>query len=243
MERQKDAYGQLILSYLLGKPSYEIVEREDGYIAPSGGAQNYFAEYPNWPDSHKKAMRYARGKVLDIGCGAGRVSLYLQSKGLDVTAIDNSPLAVKVCRKRGVRKAKVMSISEVGKFKPSSFDTIILYGNNFGLFGSAAGARVLLKKLARITSRGARIIAEGRDPYGTEDPVHLAYHQYNRRRGRMPGQLRIRIRFRNYLGGWFNYLLVSKDEMKGILEGTGWEAVRFLDGQASAYVAVIKKRP
>ncbi|MDE1852488.1 MAG: class I SAM-dependent methyltransferase [Thaumarchaeota archaeon] len=241
MDRKRDAYGQLILAHFLGKNSYEFVEREDGFLAPSGGAKNYFSEYPEWPEHQRKGMRYATGRILDIGCGAGRVSLYLQARGLDVVGIDNSPLAIEVCRKRGLKKAKIMSIADIGEFEPSSFDTVVLYGNNFGLFGSREGARRLLKTLHRITSTRARIIAESRDPYGTDDPVHLAYHRYNQRRGRMPGQLKIRIRFRDYVGGWFSYLLVSKEEMRRILSGTGWKAEKFFDGKDSAYVAVIKK--
>ncbi|NQT82293.1 class I SAM-dependent methyltransferase, partial [bacterium] len=79
-------------------------------------------------------MRLARGKVLDIGCGAGRNSLYLQQKGLDVLGIDLSPLAIMVCQLRGFKKARVMSITEVDS-RLGTFDTIVMYGNNFGLFG------------------------------------------------------------------------------------------------------------
>ncbi|MDG6899020.1 MAG: class I SAM-dependent methyltransferase [Nitrososphaerota archaeon] len=44
-----------------------------------------------------------KGKVLDVGCGAGRVALYLQGWGLDVVGVDNSPFALRVARLRGVR--------------------------------------------------------------------------------------------------------------------------------------------
>jgi len=80
-------------------------------------------------------MEFVKGRVLDIGCGAGRHSLYLQKKGFDVLGIDSSPLAIKVCKLRGLEKAKVMAIEDIN-FKPDSFDRIIMMGNNFGLFGS-----------------------------------------------------------------------------------------------------------
>ena len=97
MKREKDAYGQLISAFFHGKESYEIVERDDGFAGLSGGAANYFAGFKNWPKIQKRAIKFASGRVLDIGAGAGRVSLYLQKRGFDVTAIDNSPLAIKVC--------------------------------------------------------------------------------------------------------------------------------------------------
>ena len=187
-------------------------------------------------------MEFVKGRVLDIGCGAGRHSLYLQNRGFDVLGIDNSPLAIKVCKLRGLKKARVMSIDEIGKFAPNSFDTVLMLGNNFGLFGSPQKARELLKKLYEITSSKGLIIAESRDPYKTENPAHLEYHEFNRKRGRMPGQLRIRIRFEKYVTDWFDYLIVSKDEMKQILKGTGWKIKRFIDSDGAQYIAIIHKQ-
>jgi len=238
----EDAYGQEVWAFLNGKRSFEIVEREDGLFDVSSGAPTYFSNYDDWPEHCKKAIEFAKGRVLDIGCGAGRHSIYLQGKGLDVTGIDNSPLAIKVSKLRGLKRAKVMSITEISRFKPGSFDTILMLGNNFGLFGSFKGAKVLLRKLHKITSSNAVIIAESNDPYKTDNPVHLRYQRDNRRRGRMSGQLRIRIRYMKNVGKWFDYLIVSKGEMKEILEGTGWKAKKFIDSTSSPYIAIIEKQ-
>jgi SAM-dependent methyltransferase len=245
MEKPKpmeDVYGQEVWSYFNGKNSFEIVEREDGYFDVSGGAPTYFSEYKDWPEHYKSAIEFAKGRVLDIGCGAGRHSLYLQIKGLNVTGIDNSPLAIKVCRLRGLKKTKVMSIAEISRFKPCSFDTILMLGNNFGLFSSFSNARLLLNKLYKITSLNAMIIAESNDPYKTENKFHLQYQKSNRKRGRMAGQMRIRIRYMKYVGKWFDYLIVSREEMKEILKGTGWKVKKFIDSSSSPYVAIIQKQ-
>ena len=108
-----------------------------------------------------------------------------------------------------------MSIADLGKFKPASFDTVIMMGNNFGLLGGRRQSRLRLRKLYRITSAGACIIAEATDPFTIKDPLHLRYQRSNRQRGRMSGQLRIRIRHKNMaiVGPWFDYLLVSQREM------------------------------
>lgn len=89
MDINKDAYGQEVWAFFQGKKSYEIVERDDGYIDFSGGAPAYFAEFKDWPKIQKQAVKFVKGKVLDVGAGAGRVSLYLQKKKLDVVAIDS----------------------------------------------------------------------------------------------------------------------------------------------------------
>lgn len=135
MKPKEDAYGQEIWAYFNGREVFEIVERDDGYINASEYTKIYFSDYEDWPLHEKKAMEFVKGRVLDIGCGAGRHSLYLQKKGFIVLGIDASPLAIKVCKLRGLKKAKVMRIEDI-KFKPDSFETIIMMGNNFGLFGS-----------------------------------------------------------------------------------------------------------
>jgi len=238
-----DAYGEQLWGYFkTGEPHNEIVERDDGLIsAGQYGGKLYFSEYKDWQKIEKEAMKSVRGRVLDIGCGAGRHSLYLQEKGFDATGIDNSPLAIKICRLRGLKKTKVMGIEEVGQLKPDSFDTVIMMGNNFGLFGSYRLAQTLLKKIHRVTSPDALIIAMTRDPYTTRDPSHLAYHKLNKKRGRMPGQLRIRVRYKAVIGSWFDYLLVSKDELRKILKNTGWEIKRFLDGDSGQYIMLLGK--
>jgi len=239
MKPEEDAFGQMIWSCYRGKEVFEVWERDDGHISVDE-PETYFLEYEDWALHHRKTMEFVKGRVLDIGCVAGRHSLYLQEKGFDVLGIDVSPLAIKVCTLRGLKKAKVLSIEEMD-FKPSSFESVIMMGNNFSLFGSFRKARRLLKKFHRVTSRNALIIAETRDPYKTDGPAYLEYYELNKRRNRMSGQLRGRVRFEKFISKWFDWLMVSKEEMKEILNGTGWKVKEFIDSGDSQYVAIIEK--
>lgn len=244
MKITQDAYGQQLLAQFNRQvATAEIIERDDGYIDTGSGAGTYFREYKQWSPLERRAIRLVKGRVLDIGCGAGRHSLYLQQKGLDVTGIDISPGAVEVSKLRGLKKALVRPITEVDKFRPGSFDTIIMLGNNFGLFGSAKGVGLTLKKLYRITAPDARIIAGTRNPYRTDDPNHLQYHRLNRKRGRMAGQIRMRVRFERAVGAWFDYLFVSPEEMEDVLSHTDWQVERFIGPEKANYFSVIRKRP
>jgi hypothetical protein len=107
-----------------------------------------------------------------------------------VLAIDNSPLAAKVTKLRGVKAVRVLSIDDVQTLR-RRFASIVLYGNNFGLFGGMTKARHLLAAMHKIATPDAAIIAAAANPYGTRDPVHLTYHQRNQERGRMAGQIRL----------------------------------------------------
>jgi hypothetical protein len=114
-------------------------------------------------------------------------------------------------------------------------------GNNFGLFGSFQMARRLLRQMHRITSPSARIIAQTLDPYQTQNPLHLGYLRLNRQKGRMSGQVRIRVRYQNLKGPWMDYLFVSQKELKEIPKGTGWFLSRVILSKGSIYIVVLRK--
>jgi SAM-dependent methyltransferase len=202
----------------------------------------YFTKYDEWSPAEREAIALAAGRILDIGCGAGRHAIYLQEKGFDVTGIDNSPGAIEVCKARGLKKAFVRPLENAHEFPENSFDTILMFGNNFGLFGSPENAPQILEKLSRITTPAARIIAGTRNPYLTDDPAHLKYHEFNRGRGRLPGQLTLRVRYDDARGEWFDYLFVSPEEMSEILEKTDWQIEKFIAPEEVNYFAVIQKK-
>lgn len=239
-----DTFGHLIYDFhrgMLGEDAREVEEREDGNIRVGAHPGGYFAPFETWPLHQQKAMDSVRGRTLDVGCGAGRIALYLQEKGLSVVGIDNSPLAVKTCQERGVADARLLSITQASANKLGVFDSIVMMGNNFGLFGSFARARWLLRRFYRLTTARGRILAETSDPYSTNDPIHLAYEERNRSRGRMSGQTRLRVRYRNLKRPWFDYLFVSRDVMPEIVDGTEWVVREFIDSKGGIYVGVIEK--
>jgi SAM-dependent methyltransferase len=240
LTEKQDAYGRAMLDHLEGRPSWEIVERDDGFFHPGAGPERYFAQHVDWPSHERGAIAVTRGRVLDVGCGAGRVILHLQERGMEVSGLDVSPNAVEVCRRRGAKDVEVRSIASI---HPSmgSFDTIVMFGSNFGLFGSWSRARRLLGRMYRMTSGDARVIASTRDPSRTDDEGEIAYMRRNRDRGRMSGQWRIRIRYRDLCTPWFDYLTVTRDELTGIVEGTGWTVDRDFEGPEGRYAVVLRK--
>jgi SAM-dependent methyltransferase len=240
LTKTQDAYGHAMLDAWRCDAGRVVIERSDGYIGTDVAVEHYLAGLANWSPPERAALRWARGRVLDVGCGAGRVALELQQRGCAVVGIDNSRLAIQVCRERGVKDARAMALADVDD-KLGAFDTVMMYGNNFGLFGSANGTKRLLKRLHRLTLPGARLLAASVDPYQTKNPDHLAYHRQNRRQGRMAGQLRFRIRYRRWCGPWMDYLLVARTEMQRLVEETGWRAVRFCNWEGPTYVAILAR--
>ncbi len=238
--QRQDAFGLLLTDHFAGETCSEFVERDDGYLVATGNLAAYFATFDEWPPRFQQAMGYVRGRVLDVGVGAGRFALHLQEQGHEVVGIDVSPGALEICRKRGVKDVRQMPFHRVDA-SLGSFDTVLMMGNNFGLFANPRRAKWMLRRLKRLTGPNARIVAESLDIYGTDKPEHLAYHDRNRRRGRMAGEIRLRVRYREVIGEWFDYLMVSQAEMLEIVEDTGWRVAEFIGGTGGQYIGVMEK--
>lgn len=242
MKPVEDAFGQGVYDFYQGERVIEIIERDDGYIGASGGPAAYFSEVEDWAENVTAVLPLIQGRVLDVGCGPGRVSLYLQNQGFEVVGIDNSPLAINTAQLRGVQDTRLLSITAASRKKLGIFDTIVMFGNNFGLFGNPKRAKWLLRRFYGMTSENGRILAESRNIYKTEDPQHLAFHERNRRLGRLPGQLRLRVRYKTMIGPWFEYLMVSPEEMADIVSNTGWHIAKIVPREDGVdYTAVLEK--
>ena len=232
--------GRMLIDQAAGHLVSEFVEREDGFLDTGSSPGAYVSKYGSWPRHLRDAIKLARGRVLDVGCGAGRHSIFLQEKGLGVLGIDVSPGAVRVAKARGLKNGKCLSITQIDR-RLGVFDTILMLGANFGLFANPQRARWLLRRWRNLTSPDAQIIAESNDIYQTDNKAHLAYQRANRRRGRMSGQIRFRVRYLEYVDPWIDYLMVSAKGMSKIVSGTGWRIDRFFHSAGSPYIAVIVK--
>jgi SAM-dependent methyltransferase len=242
MRKGADVFGRALLDWAQGGTTAEIFERDDGFTETGAGHEGYLAQFKEWPSSERQSMRFVRGRVIDVGCGAGRVALHLQERGFDVVGLDASPLAIRAARTLGLRKTWCRSIN-TRALSIGSFDTIVLFGNNFGMFGTPERTRRILTDWAKRTTPGARILAESTNPYcGGAPAFDRSYYRRNQQRGLLPGQARLRIQYDSSVSAWFDWLFVSRREMRMLLRGTGWHQARILGTRSSdPYVALLEK--
>ncbi len=221
-----DAFGEILRACHRGGEvpgvAFELIERSDGYLGVMDAAR-YFVAAKDWSATSRFASERAQGRVLDIGAGAGRVSLALQREGLDVVSLDISEGATEVCKDRGARSVFKGTVFDLAGTRPAPFDTFLMLGNNLGLLGGRKEAPPLLEALAAMAAPGARVIGETLNPYGTSDPRHLEYHEENRRLGRLSGQVRLRIRHLRVATPWWDYLLCTPEELEAVIAPTRWE--------------------
>ena len=233
-----DALGEALLDAVDGGKGVHFLERDDGYIKAMD-ASLYFSKPFSWPDAEASALRNLTGRVLDIGAGAGRHSVALQNRGCEPTALDISPGAVEVCRQRGIKRTFQGSVFDLLEAPVDSFDSLILMGNNLSLLQSDARAAGMFDAMRELLNPGGSVIGTCLDPYITDNPDHLSYHEANRAAGRFPGQIRMRFRYRRLASDWFNILFMSPAELRALAERSGWAVVGTTNPDPD-YVAVLR---
>lgn len=155
----KDLFGKALLDYQNGRYTEDIItstniSEEDDLPLPY-----LFREFKEMPKLEQKALKLAKGRILDVGCGAGSHSLYLQEKGFQVTAIDISKGAIEVAKQRGVLHAEVKNILD----ESERFDTILLLMNGTGIFQELVDVSKYLTHLKSLLNPNGQILIDSSD--------------------------------------------------------------------------------
>ncbi|WP_372975670.1 class I SAM-dependent methyltransferase [Muriicola sp.] len=119
-----------------------------------------FREYGAMPELEKEALDLCRGRVLDIGCGAGSHSLHLKERDLDVTSLDISPGAVEVCRARGLTGVIATNFWE---YEEKKFDSLLLLMNGIGIAGRVGRLPEFFQKARALLNPSGQILFDSSD--------------------------------------------------------------------------------
>lgn len=158
----KDLFGKAILDYQTNNSPEDLITETSISEADEMSVAYLFRNYSEMPKLEQKALQLAKGKVLDVGCGAGSHALELQNeRKLDVTAIDISENAVKACELRGIENVKVTNILDLDT--ENKFDTILSLMNGTGIFGTLNETAKYLQKLKSLLNEGGQILIDSSD--------------------------------------------------------------------------------
>lgn len=162
-----DLFGKAILDFQTNNLPEDIITETNISEADAMDVAYLFRSYKEMPKLEKKALQLSKGKVLDVGCGAGSHSLYLQNdKNLEVTSIDISENAIQACQLRGLKNAKVQNVLDLeidSDSHQNKFDTILLLMNGTGIFGTLAETSNYLLKLKSLLAPNGQILIDSSD--------------------------------------------------------------------------------
>ncbi len=203
---QMFVYGAALEAFVRGDHEAILtLERDDGLVSEVP-VRVFFHGPGDWFPIETLALRRCRGRVLDVGAGAGRHALWLQEHGHLVTAIDVSAAAVAIMRESGLRDPRLLDVWDLNE---GSFDTIIILGRSIGIAADLAGLDRLLVHLRGLLAAHGRILLTSLDVSKSQDPAHATYCEANEQDGRYAGETRFRERFGDLLGPVVRWLYVD----------------------------------
>ena len=174
----------------------------------------YFRSMEEMPELEWIALQQCRGKILDIGAGAGSHALALQQLGQDVTALEISPLASQVIKARDVKKVLCEDVFRLAVRE--KYDTLLLMMNGIGLAGTLSGLRDFFRISRALLRPGGHLIFDSSDIaylYGGTPPPPPGYY----------GELLYRYEYRRQLSDPFNWLFIDRQTLAGITAAEGWQ--------------------
>jgi SAM-dependent methyltransferase len=161
IQAMKDLFGKAILDYQTNNYPEDLITETTISEEDEMSVAYLFRSYQEMPAMEQKALELAKGKILDVGCGAGSHSLYLQNElNLDVTAIDISSNAIQACSLRGIKDARVQDVMTL---ENETYDTILLLMNGAGMCGKLKNIPNFLIKLKSLLNPGGQILLDSSD--------------------------------------------------------------------------------
>ncbi|MGL2986934.1 class I SAM-dependent methyltransferase [Flavobacterium sp. RSSA_27] len=229
----KDLFGHAIYDYYFNNSPENIITETSISEEDEMDVSYLFRTYENMPKIEQKALDLSRGKVLDVGCGAGSHSLALQKNHLDITAVDISKKAIATCKARGVKQTKVCHILELEE--NTKYDTILLIMNGTGIFGTLDETPKYLTKLKKLLSIGGQILIDSSDiiyMFDEDDDGGKWIPGSN-----YYGELTFKLSYKNQTEDAFPWLYLDYNTLQNIAHANELKCELIIEGEHFDYLA------
>lgn len=235
LPEQEDPMGAAIRDYFRQGKSAQLKVLSSLFDDDEMPVAHLFRSYHEMPPLEQRALNQARGKVLDVGAGAGCHALALQERGLDVTAVDISPLSCETMKERGVANVECVNIFNQ-RFQ-ERFDTLLLLMNGTGIAGKLSRLPQLLSRLKQLMNPGAQILIDSSDlRYVYEDENGVLDVDLD---GAYYGEVDYQMTYRNIIGKSFDWLYADSVVLAECCRQCGLKCEILAQGQHYDYLARI----
>ena len=236
MNSKMDPMGRAIADYFKTQKASKLRVFSPMFEEDEIPLTTLFRNYESMPEIERKALDLTKGRVLDVGAGAGCHSLVLQEKGMDVTAIDISPLSEETMKKRGVKKVLEQDFFTL----EGQYDTILMLMNGIGIVGTLERLPEFFKQLDKILAPGGQVLCDSSDiSYVFEDeegmidiPNEMNYY----------GEHSFRMQYKDTIGEPFNWLYIDADTLREKAGRCGYVVEVVAEGEHYDYLARLTKR-
>lgn len=234
-----DVLGSALLDYYHNRYTENIVTRSSISEDDELPLPYLFRTFEEMPKLEQKALRSCKGNVLDVGCGSGAHSLYLQNQGLEVTALDNSSGAIEVCRLRGLKSTIEANIHHYSGCK---YDTLLLLMNGIGLAGTLNALPSFLQHLKSLLQPSGQILLDSSDIIYMFDQDSDGGYWIDANDSYY-GEVFFEMSYKGQVGPRFNWLYLDFNSLSEAAKESGFHCEKLLKGPHYDYLAKLTLLP
>jgi SAM-dependent methyltransferase len=213
-----DIYGNALFDFHTSGKA-EILWLHNSYDEPEEMPVDvFFRDREEMPEIELEAMQLCKGKVLDVGAGVGSHALILD-RNFDVTAIDISPIAVRIMKERGVKNPLLQDFFKVEE----KYDTLLFMMNGIGLTGTLQGFEDFLQSAKRLLNPKGQLLFDSSD-------ISYLYEDIPMPTDRYFGEISYCYEYKAQKGNWFNWLYIDPKTLKRLCQQYGWNcSIAYVD--------------
>lgn len=227
-----DLFGQAILDFQTNNSPEDLQTETSISEADEMPVAYLFRAFDQMPLLEQTALELAKGKTLDVGCGAGSHCLHLQNKGLEVTAIDISAKAIAACQLRGLKHARVQHVLAI---QNETFDTILLLMNGTGIFRTLEELPTYLQKLKSLLNPNGQILIDSSDLIYMYDENEDG--SYSIPAEGYYGELTFTVSYKGQTEAPFPWLYLDYNTLQRAAQAHGFQCEMLVEGDHFDYLA------
>ena len=238
LDARRDPMGRAIADYYKNGVAGRLRVFSSMFDEDEIPVAHLFREEDEMGELELKALELSKGRVLDVGAGAGCHALALQERGLMVTAIDVSPLSVDVMANSGIEDARLVNLYDTKL--DEKFDTILMLMNGSGIIGKIANMPQFFARIDQLLAEGGQVLLDSSDLiflFEDEDggvDIDLAGDYY--------GEVDFTMQYKNIKGETFDWLYVDFETLAFHASENGFEAELVMQGEHYDYLARIIRK-
>ena len=231
MDKNKDIFGTAIKAYYKENDTTDIKVHSPDFDDDVIPIDYLFRAFEDMPEVEQKALNLCKGKVLDVGCGAGSHALYLQNKKhLEVKAIDTSLGAIEISKKRGVKKPECQDFF---KIENERFDTILMLMNGSGIIGKLENLSSFFEHCRSLLNKGGQILMDSSDLIYLFEEDEIDFEEYY-------GELQYKLSYKGAESDYFDWLYIDAVLLQEKAKELNFKCEIIEKGRHFDYLAVLK---
>lgn len=225
---KNDLFGQALVDFYNGNASPLQLHHRFG-PPDTLDLDGYFFVEEELGEMESFALSFCKGKILDIGAAAGRLSLILENNyGNEVVALDYSELCCELMLRRGVSHVVQKDIFQ---FQDSKYDTLLLLTNGIGVAAQLGRLKHLLSKFRSLLNPDGQVIFDSSDIsylYEGQLPQDLYF-----------GEVEYFYTYKDNRGPNFTWLYVDQSTMNSFCESLDLKFQVLYEDESNTYLARI----